>query len=121
MRQTHLVDYLGLNVLEYIKGPGCISEGYINAEDLERFLEKCPVVYGKTEEVPGEVQWSERKLSSDTHTARLICVSEIKREPLREDRTVNFPSSHKSYDCNGVEFGSKFAGKKCRITVEEIL
>lgn len=116
MRQTPLVDSLGLNVLEYIKGPGCISERYINAEDLERFLEGCHEAFANDT----DKGWGEYVPGRDTKKCRIICVQEIKREPLREDRTVNFPSSHKSYDCNGVEFGSKFAGKKCRVTIEEI-
>lgn len=123
--KTPLVDSLGLKVLEYDKGPGYISERYINAEDLERFLEGCPVVRSKFLGSHETHCWTDNKNTiygaEATHTARLICVQEIKREPLKEDRTVNFTSDYKSYDFNGVEFGSKFAGKKCRVTVEEIL
>lgn len=78
--KTPLVDSLGLNVLEYIKGPGCISEGYINAEDLERFLEKCPEAFANDT----DKGWGEYVPGRDTKKCRIICVQEIKPKSIEE-------------------------------------
>lgn len=51
----------------------------IQLKDLEVILGNCPLVYQR---VGDGAQWSTKKFSDDTHSARLINVQSIKADPL---------------------------------------
>lgn len=122
MSKTPLVDSLGVFV-EHAGMPGA----YVSATDLEAALEKLPKVIRCA-------HWSEEQWSTqehiiggktgqefiETHTARLLGIQEITKEPMKVEHIVSFPEGHRCYAINGEEFGSKLAGKKFKVTYEEI-
>lgn len=55
----------------------------IYKRDLEDVLEKLTVVYGSPDTPRDELAWSNQQLDCDTHTARLLGVTEIKRESVK--------------------------------------
>lgn len=64
-----LIDSLGLHIIYGHSGR------YIYCEDLEELLKAAPVVYANEADI-----WTNFHSSSDTHTARLIGITEIKRD-----------------------------------------
>lgn len=51
---------------------------WINARELENLLSSAPVVYQR--QPVSDLVWYGKKEGSDTHSARLICIEEIKQE-----------------------------------------
>lgn len=69
------------------------SECFLDAKDVEAFLEKAPVVYGHIKEgVPNWWGPHENNKFLDTHTARLILIEPIKKE---EPRIMNVDEADK--------------------------
>lgn len=59
-------------------------------EAIRKELEKAPRVYGtftedlKRAKFSGPLDWTERYHLQPSHTARLICIEEIKRDPISD-------------------------------------
>lgn len=89
----------------------------IYLEDLRAALEKLPVVTGY-EQDNGEIYWGDGQDSYiDTHKARLFAIEEIKREPLVEKFVQLIPESNLA----NLMIRKNFAGKRVKVTVEEIV
>lgn len=116
MSRTPLVDSTGLQkrIAQFTGGLNQYAAignfECILVSDLERFFEKCPVVYGYRE---GK-QLSQVKAVDDTHTARLICVQEIKRDPFKKEYFLNT-------DEDALQVPNECPKRNLKITVEEIL
>ena len=82
-------------------------------DDLEAALEKLDryTLYKNPDD--GSFELCHPNSPIRTHTARLLGVQEIKREPLKEEFILE---SHQNLDYSL----KKFAGKKVRVTFEEI-
>lgn len=105
MTKFPLIEELGLKVLAKENGtmltsfPAQVGYDYfVLASDLERLLSQAPVVYGKWRP-DGEHGWVTEEWSekTDTHTARLIGVKEIKKdsaEDLLRDLLEKFEAGH---------------------------
>lgn len=112
---TPLVDSLGVFV-EHAGMPGA----YVSAADLEACLEKLPKVQGAQLKGHGWCMCENAPVENATHTARLLGIQEITKEPVKVEHIVSFPEGHRCYAINGEEFGSKLAGKLFKVTYEEI-
>lgn len=100
-----LSDMYGHRVIDHV----------ILASEVEEMLQNAQVVYGQTEEVPGQVQWSETKIATDTHQARLILVEEIKRELLKHEFEVQVSNTYE----HGILL-ENFKGKRVKVTIQEV-
>lgn len=54
-------------------------------EKLNEFIESWPVVYGSVGAIPKPYVWSINKITTDTHSARLAFIKEIKKEPCKHE------------------------------------
>jgi hypothetical protein len=78
-----LIEKLGLEVTVDAGRFGA----FVSADDLEKILRESPVVYGKVTD--GQLtRFSDIKDCLDTHTARLLLVEEIKKEPCKHEAAV---------------------------------
>lgn len=116
---SDLVEALGLKVYSgtYESYKGDIVTYYKDAQivlvcDLQEALEKLPVVYANSMK---EI-WTEDLGVTDRFQSRLLCIEEIKKEPLKEDFIQFIPENNETH----LMIRQNFAGKKVRITVEEI-
>lgn len=118
MSQFPNIEALGLKIRQGYE------ERVVNAPDLEKILESAQKVYGTIEYPSDEMGWSNTKMKHDTHTALLVNVQKIKREPLK----IEFESHVSSYidGADGHSFiidtrlPREFQSKKVRVTVQEI-
>ncbi len=110
MSKTPLVDSLGVFV-EHAGMPGA----YVSATDLEACLEKLTVVYGDLDAPKDQISWSDTKLASNTHTARLLGIQEIPKEPFihTEGWAANRSQEH-------VLIPMELKGKRLKVTFEEV-
>lgn len=72
------------------------SCAYFANKKLNELIESMPVVYGKplhpTNPYPEDLkryQWSENRISRDTHKARLAFIEEIVKEPCLHEPYIN--------------------------------
>lgn len=112
-----LVKALGVTIssAEYIAaslrcGAPIFTE-YVSVPGLRAALENLPVVYGFSDSEGN--RFNDTKFPSDTHSARLLAIEEIKREPLKHEFSFLVGSGI----CAIPEY---FKGKTVKVTVEEI-
>lgn len=90
----------------------------ISESELESALEKMPIYYGCKNEfgnfVLGDFE------DGDTHTARIICIEELPKEPLKHEFETEAVSNNEFGKLYTNMIPSSFVGKKVRVTVEEL-
>lgn len=100
------------------------NENVVLLSDLHAALEKLPTVwgvYGFHKDKPKDFSCDTYNIpGTSTHTARLLCIEEIKREPLKHE----FKTEVKENNSAGMLYFNmipgSFIGKRVRVTVEEI-
>ena len=90
-RQYPLIEALGLLVKDRVYSNihiGHMEDHCVSAAELESILNAAPVVYGRA---ASDFGWFDKASYSDTgllpdqtHTARLICIEEIKKDSLEQ-------------------------------------
>lgn len=84
----------------------------VSRDELQAALEKLPTVWGSHSDETFHYSGIKHP-PTDTHKARLLCIEEIKREPLKVEFEL---SASENLDYKLTEF----KGKRVRVTVEEI-
>ena len=112
-----LVKALGVKVLTVDISDPVIPDydwqDVVLVKDLRAALEKLPVVYGYQQK-NGIILWGDGDISSvDTHSARLLAIEEIKKEPLVEKFVQLIPESNLA----NLMIRKNFAGKRVKVTV----
>ena len=112
-----LVKALGVDVY---KGRFVLSDGveFVFAEDLRAALEKLPVVYGFSDSEGN--RFNDENFPSDTHSARLFAIEEIKKDPLKHEYECKVTESHAPF-LTYWNVPDNLKGKRVKVTVEEIV
>ena len=92
------------------------EEWVISERELEAALEKLPVMYGRLD----GTWWAPKQEPEDTHTARLLCIEEIEKKPLKHDFETEVVSNNEFGKLYTNMIPSSFVGKKVKVTVEEV-
>lgn len=110
MTKFPLIEAMGLKVFSFAGIEGM----YVDAGNLEQVLSESPKVYGVLTPM-GQVGFGLDISNMDTHSARLVCVRKINKEPLKEVKEMYVSME----SCNDIDLSS-FNRKRVRITIEEI-
>jgi len=86
-------------------------------KDLRAALEKMPVVYGFSDSEGN--RFNDKKFPSDTHTARLFAIEEIKKEPVKVEFETHITRQGVHY-YDTAKFDGKI-GRKVKVTIQEIV
>lgn len=98
----------------------CVGDdGFVPMSDVEALLARGQEVKGFFD---GDLQiWGNGENAKDTHTARVVMIEEIKKEPVKAEfvgtpyhALTEFPAKIASHELD------RFVGRKVRVTVEEI-
>lgn len=121
MSRYPLIEKMGLRIFP----ANSISKTYVDCEALEAALEKAHVIYSTREPENGSAKWDEGYKISHTHQALLICVEKIKREPVKVEFEQTVCELSRMMDGLGTFYlfhdsMKSLAGKKVRVTVEEL-
>ena len=108
-----LIEALGVEIHD---NNGKSQRPWLYANDLEKVLSEATSVASSGD----RNAWYTYGHAQETHSARIVCVRKIKRELLKLEKICAFAEGHRCYSTSGEEFGSKLAGKKFKITYEEI-
>lgn len=107
MKQYPLVESLGVLILRDA------YDEYVQVENLEASLQKLPKIYGYSGSE--KIWWGDSKQNGDTHEARLLGVTEIKKEPVKICR--EYPAD---YEGDTINVPIDISFKKFKVTFEEI-
>lgn len=117
-----LIKKLGLETIIHFDPAKPSWPIFVNAEDLERALEKATVVYStKKDFMFDEKAWHEYKYGAQTHSALLINVEELPKEPLKHEyKTSVMEFNDKTGLMKETSLPPEFIGKKICVKIEEI-